>query len=674
MIAIDGARITWTGDGETVVVEPWGDSSARVRAVPFGRVRECDLALLDPPGAEARAGRTTDGAELVVGALRVVLTESHDVDESRRRPVHRCHLGFFDRAGRQLVEELPSSGALRLRARDFSSHDGGGFGLRASFVSDPGEHLVGMGGYEQALPDLKGAVLELAQRNSQVSVPFVVSSAGYGFLWHNPAIGQVSFATNRTVWESRSTGQLDYWVTAGETPAEILRHYADATGHAPHFPEWAAGLWQSKLRYWNQEQLLDVAREFARRELPLDVIVADFFHWPHMGDYRFEEEFWPDPAAMVAELHSLGVELMVSVWPQVSLDSENFEEMSDRNLLLRTNRGMDAQMSFQGPSMFVDVTNPGARRFLWEACRRNYGSAGVRMYWLDEAEPEFGTYDVELYDSHLGPMLQVGNAYPQLYARAFHDGQRADGQTDVVNLARCAWAGSQRYGVVVWSGDIHSGWADLANQIPLGIHLGMAGIPWFTTDIGGFAGGDIGDPGFHELLVRWFQFGTFCPVMRAHGDRLPFEDVVARDGSPRLRSGAANEPWAFGGATSGVVGHCIRLREVLRPDVARAMAQAQRDGLPVMRGVFVEFPSDERSWSIGDEFLLGSDLLVCPVVTAGATSRRVYLPEGATWTDLRDGVRYEGGRWIDADAPLESIPVFGRSGAGRHLMGRIQAS
>lgn len=674
MLSVENQRICWRGDGETVLVEAWGPNSARVRAVPAGDPVDHDHALLGPLPSDAATSCRDGVAVLANGSLRVVVSTEERVNESLQRVVHLCRLRFTDADGRLLFEELPDSGALNLRARDYRMQPGGGFELTASFVSDPDEHLVGMGEYQQPLADLKGTVLDLEQRNSQASVPFVLSSAGYGMLWHNPAVGRAGFATNRTVWTARSTDQLDYWVTAGDTPAQILAQYADATGHSPELPRWAQGFWQCKLRYWNQEQLLDVAREFARRDLPLDVIVADFFHWPHMGDYRFEEEFWPDPDAMVAELRELGVELMVSVWPQVGLDSENFEEMASRNLLVRTDSGMDAQMAFQGPSMFVDVTNPEARDFLWQTCRRNYGSHGIKMFWLDEAEPEYGRYDYGHYRYQLGPGEQVTNRYPQLYARTFFDGQRAEGQQDVVNLVRCAWAGSQRYGAVVWSGDIHSTWDDLANQIPIGIHLGAAGIPWFTTDIGGFTGGEVDDPGFKELLVRWFQFGTFCPVMRLHGDRRPFEEIRAADGTPRLRSGGPNEPWSFGGRTSEIIEHCIRLRRRLRPFVDGAAHQAHEAGLPIMRGLFLEFPEDSRSWTCTDEFMLGADLLVCPVLEPGAVRRRVWLPAGASWTDLRDGSRHEGGRWLDAGARLSSIPVFGRDGHADALIGTIAAS
>ncbi|MDR0283294.1 MAG: hypothetical protein LBI33_00155, partial [Propionibacteriaceae bacterium] len=553
-------------------------------------------------------------------------------------------------------------GSLNLTGREFRPQLGGDYSLTAHFEGDADEKLAGMGQYQQAIANLKGCTFELAHRNSQVSVPFVVSSAGYGFLWHNPAIGRATFATNRTEWYAESTQQLDYWITAGDCPQQIAAAYADATGHVPVMPEYGLGYWQCKLRYWNQEQLLEVAREHKRRGLPLDVIVADFFHWPHLGDYQFDQEFWPDPAAMVAELAALGTKLMVSVWPQIGTDSVNYAEFKQRNLLVRAERGVDIHMSFGGPSAFLDVTNPEARQRLWELCRANYHDLGVSLFWLDEAEPEYGVYDFDNYRYYAGPDLRVGNLYPQHFARAFYEGQTAAGQSEVVNLLRCAWAGSQRYGALVWSGDVGSTWADLRAQIAAGIHLGVAGIPWFTTDIGGFHRGRIDDPEYHDLLIRWFQFGTFAPVMRMHGDRLPYEPVTGRDGVARVRSGAPNELWSYGDAVYDVLVRFVRIREALRPYLRRVMREAHTTGQPVMRGLFHEFPRDSTGWDIADEYLLGPDLLVAPVLEPRAVTRQVYLPAGPTWTEASTGRVYPGGQWITADADAQ-LPVFIRAGA-----------
>lgn len=671
---VAGSRLTWRGGGETLVVEPWGRDSARVRSA-IGDVTEADWALLPPQRSDGPTDALVeidgDVASLVNGRLRVVVTadDHHHWQGGQRR--FSARVAFTDSEGRELLAERGSGGALSRRAREYEPLAGGGFRTRLHLESPSDERLVGMGLYQQDQIDLKGCSLELAHRNSQASVPFVVSSAGYGLLWHTPAVGRATFARNGTCWEAESAAQLDYWVTAGADPAAIARSYAEATGRAPMMPERGLGFWQCKLRYTSQAELLSVAREHVARGLPLDVIVADFFHWPHMGDFRFDPEFWPDPAAMVAELAELGVELMVSVWPQIALTSENFDDMARQGLLVRTDRGIDVQMWFEGPSRFVDTTNPRARAYLWERLREGYGRHGIRTFWLDEAEPEFALYDFDAYRFDAGPGRAVTNLYPQTFSRAVFDGQRGDGETEIVNLVRCAWAGSQRYGALVWSGDIHSSWTAMRRQIAAGIHIGVAGIPWFTTDIGGFGGGRTEDPAFVELLERWFQMGTFMPVMRLHGDRVPQVPVTAADGSRRMPSGSANELWSFGEETYEILARHVHLRERLRDYTRAVMRAAHEDGQPVMRGLFHEFPHDQQAWDVADQFLHGPDVLVAPVLEAGARSRRVYLPAGAAWTDLHTGNEHEGGTWIEAAAPRHRTPVFLREGALRELVGSL---
>lgn len=665
----DGDAVEWRGDGEVLRVEPWGADSVRVRASRTGPLRDEMWALLQPGPTEAHVEFTGNRAVISNGSIVVVLEARTEPVWKTGYPTHHCALTFLDDGGRVLFEEIDAGGALQRIARDHRPNGGGDVRLTASFTPQPGERLAGMGQYQQDILDIKGSTFELAHRNSQVSVPFVVSDRGYGFLWHNPAIGRCTFAANRTEWVAESTTQLDYWVTAGDTPAQILANYADATGHVPMMPEHGLGLWQSKLRYWNQEQVLEVAREHARRGIPVDVFVIDFFHWPQMGDFRFEEEFWPDPTVMVKELRELGMEVMVSVWPQISLASENYDRMRKDNLLVTADRGIDIQMHFGGPSAFLDPTNPDTRTFLWDKIRQNYVKHGIRMFWLDEAEPELGLYHFDNYRLHAGPMLQTGNIYPQQFSRVFADGAAEEGETEIVNLVRAAWAGSQRYGALVWSGDIHSDWTDLRRQITAGVHMGVAGIPWFTTDIGGFGGGRADDPRFKELLVRWFQFGAFSPVMRLHGDRSPSEPVVAADGSARLNSGAPNEIWAFGEDVYAVLRHYVGLREKLRPYLRRVMRDAHEHGMPVMRGLFLEFPNDPRTWDVTDQFVLGDELLVAPVVESGARSRSVYLPAGARWTDLASGDTHDGGQVVLIQAPIGTIPVFARDGALQELVG-----
>ena len=647
----NGSELIWRNKGETLIISPWGENSLRVRSTLQGDVQDTRFALLEPDQAEVEIVIEDMHASICNGKITADLV----VDDWHRLAV----ITFVNQKGEVLLRETAPANALMLRSRKFEPHLGGDFALTATFEGRDGEHIYGMGQYQEEILDWKGCTLELAHRNSQASVPFYMSSLGYGFLWHNPAIGSVSFGVNRTTWHAESTKQLDYWITAGDTPAEISHAYAKATGFVPEMPEYGLGFWQCKLRYWNQEQLLNVAREYKRRGLKIDVIVCDFFHWPKMGDYRFDPEFFPDPAAMVKELNEMGIELMVSVWPQVSLTSENYEEMLQQGLLVRAEYGEQIGMRFVEDNMFFDATNPRARDYVWKKVKKNYFDHGIRIFWLDEAEPEYGTYDFENYRYHLGSNQQIGNVFPQLYARLVYDGMRQEGMENPVNLLRCAWAGSQRYGALVWSGDIMCRWEDFRRQVCAGLNMGFAGIPWWTTDIGGFHGGWTEKPEFRELLVRWFQWGCYCPVMRLHGDRQPSQKVLRKDGTPVLNSGYDNEVWSFGEEAYPILVKYMQRREAMRPYVRGLMHEAHEKGTPIMRAMCYEFPNDPACAVLKDQYMFGDKYLVAPVMQPGARSRSVYLPDGK-WQDVDTGAVYEGKQTVTVDAPIERMPVFER--------------
>ena len=611
-----------------------------------------DWGLLSTGGA-ALIEIDGDRASIMSGGIRAELFRSGK-------------LVFFGAHGQKILEESvrtrrdPLSedcSALELEAREFRPIIGGDYELAARFESlDPREKIYGMGQYQQPMLDLKGTELELAHRNSQASVPFCLSSLGYGFLWNNPSIGRVAFAKNGTTWRASSVKALDYWIVAADRPASITERYSGATGRTPMMPEFAMGFWQCKLRYQTQEELLSVAREYRRRGIPLSVIVIDFFHWPTQGDWRFDPVYWPDPEAMVAELKGMGIELMVSIWPTVDYRSENFTEMRSLGLLIRTERGLRASMDFQGNSLHFDATRPQAREYVWGKVKKNYYDKGISVFWLDEAEPEYAAYDFDNYRYHLGSDLAIGNIYPFMYAKTFYEGMSAAGQEKVLNLIRCAWAGSQRFGTLVWSGDIASSWKSLRNQVAAGLNMGIAGIPWWTTDIGGFHGGNPDDPEFRELFVRWFEYGTFCPVMRLHGDREPRQPQVGATGGASCRSGAPNEVWSYGEEVYAICKEHIELRERLRPKIAKAMHDAHERGVPPMRPIFFDYPEDPTAWEIEDQFLF-CDLLVAPALSGGLRSREVYLPAGR-WKGLYDGQLREGGGIVACEAPIGRIPVF----------------
>ncbi|PXX52002.1 alpha-D-xyloside xylohydrolase [Hungatella effluvii] len=659
----DESALYYRWDGEILKLEPWGDNSLRVRSAMMGDIKETDYALLKPKNKNVVIRTGEMQASIQNGNIKAILT-INDYN-------NRCDISYYNQKGELLLQEAGTGGALNRINRCFKPDLGGDFQLTVSFASNPEERIYGMGQYQENSLDLKNCSLELAHRNSQASVPFYISSLGYGFLWHNPAIGHVNFSKNVTEWYAESTKQMDYWITAGDSPDEIEQAYAGVTGTVPLMPEYGLGFWQCKLRYWNQEQLLETAREYKKRDIPIDVIVCDFFHWPHMGDFRFEEEFWPDPEGMVQELREMGIELMVSVWPQIGLDSENYQEMRQKGLLVKQERGVEIGMRFGGDSMFFDATNPEARDYVWKKCKDNYYQNGIRIFWLDEAEPEYSVYDFDNYRYHMGPNVQIGNVYPQMYSRTFFDGMRAEGQENVLNLVRCAWAGSQRYGALVWSGDVHCDWETLRKQVKAGISMGIAGIPWWTTDIGGFSGGDPGSDEFRKLLIRWFEWGTFCPVMRLHGDRMPSKNLYRKDGSMMQPTGSDNEIWSFGDENYAIMKRYILLRELMRPYIRRIMKEAHETGTPVMRAMFYEFPDDTLCWELEEQYMFGRDILVAPVLYKDCYESKVYLPKGQDWIAYFGKKVYSGGQWICVPASLDEIPVFIRKDACEELRGLL---
>ena len=653
----DQGRLIRRFAGETLCIEAWGESSLRVRAVQYGcELEGRDGALTDKPEGKAQIVIDGDTAQIMHGRITAKVTRGGK-------------LIFYNQKGDILLEEFarnrrdvtsPDCSALEIEAREFKGHTGGDYQLTARFEANPGEKLFGMGQYQQDYLDIKGCTLELAHRNSQASVPFVVSSQGYGFLWNNPAIGEVTFGKNVTVWKAYATKGLDYWITAGDTPAQIHESYMKVTGLPPMMPEYGMGFWQCKLRYLTQDELLTVAREYKRRNLPIDVIVVDYFHWPLQGDWKFDLTYWPDPDAMIRELEEMGIALMVSVWPTVDRLSENFQPMWDQGLLVHSERGVKTTMEFLGNCTFFDSTNPQAREYIWQTCKRNYYDKGVKLFWLDEAEPEYSVYDFDNYRYYLGSNLQIGNTYPVMYAKAFFDGMRAEGNEQIVNLLRCAWAGSARYGALVWSGDIASSFQSFRNQLAAGLNMGMAGIPWWTTDIGGFHGGDPRDPAFRELFARWFAWGCFCPVMRLHGDREPHDRPPMSDhGGGMCVSGADNEVWSYGEEVYEICKKYMTLRESLRPYIREQMQHTHENGEPVMRPMFYDFPQDKTCWELETQYMFGPDYLVAPVMEPGVQSRRIYLPDGR-WQNIDTLEVHDGGCWIDVPAPLDVIPVMKR--------------
>ncbi len=648
---------------EKIRIEPWGKDSLRVRATCNSEIDLTqDWALMDKPDLAPVFTESANGAHSVTNGKITATIDRHG------------YIAFYNQNGKELVREYWRNRndlteycvPLNFRARQFKPIIGGDWRIQAWFEAYDDEKLYGLGQYQEKQLNRKGLTLELAHRNSQASIPFMTSTRGYGFLWNNPAMGRVTLGLNRTEWVADAGRQIDYWITAGDTPMEIQQNYTAVTGRVPMLRDDVMGFWQCKLRYRTQDEVMTVAREYKRRGIPLDVIVIDFFHWTKQGDWKFDPICFPDPDAMVKELNEMGTKLMVSIWPTVDVDSVNNRELKEMGGLIEGDHG-SLYGTFMGYTTYYDATHEGARKVIWREAKKNYFDKGIDLFWLDEAEPETASNDMENVRYNLGSGVQVANIYPFYYSKSFYDGMTEAGMDKVVNLVRCAWAGSQRFGTLLWSGDVYSSWRSLREQLCAGLSASVSGLHWWTCDIGGFIGGYTDKPEFRELLVRWFQMGAFLPIFRLHGERLPHWPCdgmryKAENGDPQFGTGYNNEIWSFGEDNYEILKKYIFLRNSMRPYIKKTMAQAHKDGLPVMRPLYFAYPADPNATNVEDEYLLGDDVLVAPVFAPGVTQQQVYLPQGDTWREIATEKTFEGGCTVTAKATLDTIPVFVKAG------------
>jgi alpha-D-xyloside xylohydrolase len=626
---------------ELIRITPCGNNAIRFQSFPDCRVIDENYTLM-PQKADAKIEEFEDYATLTCGILKVKIEPNGKLT--------------FYKNGTVILEEKPEL-TFKSHYRHFDNKGSGLWSARVMFEPNKNEHFFGLGHSWDNEFNLKGSSIDIRNVNAKCTIPYVFSSLGYGFLWNNPSTGLCELSNNRTRWSCDCCRFMDFVVIAG-TPKEVCTTLSDLTGYAPKIPQWATGFWQCRLRYETQEELLSVARKYNKLGIPLSVIIADYFHWTEQGDYKFDPKYWPDVKAMTEELHAMNTKLVVSIWPTINENSENYHYMRSNNMLMRTTRGCDRVFDFYGWQGEIDVTNPATRAYVWSKLKENYIDNGVDALWFDEAEPEIHPEHFDNLIWHAGRGDMVALLYPYYYSQMAYDGFKSIGRDDIITLTRCAYLGSQKFGSLVWSGDIESTFESLACQVKAGLNMSMCGIPWWNTDIGGFYDGDITTDYFKELMVRWFQFGLFSPVMRLHGSRIRHFEPTPGLKEP---SGDPNEIWSFGEDNFEILKKLIFIREKLRPYIQQQMDIASEKGYPIMRPMFFEYPDDPICYTLETQYMFGDDIIFAPIVEQGQTVKTVYIPDGA-WVLTKDKQVYTKGTY-EIQANVDEFIAFVKAGS-----------
>jgi len=584
----------------------------------------------DWPAPQWKMESTAAEIVLLTARLKVVVTRKDGL------------IAYHDLAGKKLVQEGPKTmtpvkvnGEETYRAED----------NLAIYGSE--EAFYGLGQHQAGVWNYRGESVDVSQDNTSIAVPLLVSSNGYGLFWNNPSRSRFNNRFVHSLYISSEVADvIDYYFLYGPDFDKVVAGYRELTGAAPMLGKWAYGFWQCKNKYQSQQELLAVAHKYRELRIPVDNIVQDWFWWTTKGEFQFNKNY-PDARQMIDDLHRDHFHLMISVWPYFDPGTPTYAEMDKRGYFIDRTKAP----AYHPAGMAVyDATNPEARAYYWQLMNKALFQIGADAWWLDTTEPETeGREENLMLDNKLaiGSGARYANIYPLMTTTAVYEGQRkASDQKRVFILSRSAFAGIQRNSVTAWSGDILSDFETYKRQFPAGLNFSLSGIPYWTTDIGGFFIGNPNDPAYRELFIRWFQYGAFCPIFRVHGTRTTNQ----------------NELWSYGPEAQSILTKFDRLRYELLPYIYSVAWMTTHDSYTPMRPLAMDFRTDVRAQNIGDQFLFGPAILVNPVTEPGAATRRLYLPK-ARWYDFWSGHAIEGGKSIDAAATLDRLPLYVRAGS-----------
>jgi alpha-D-xyloside xylohydrolase len=686
-----GQRLELNRKGATVVLEPYAPNILRVT---LSLKREPAVAgpgygIVGAPANAGWSASQTERADVyqsgrIVATVEKDLPPEHpkleteiDISKYFNGSAPDTHITLRTPEGKKLLEmtgwsqSVPNhkDGTAEV-AKDRRPTDPEFYVVGATFASPDDEHYYGLGQNHEGFLDHRGHPVRCwndytAPAAPSFCVPFLVTNKGYGLLWDNPSKTTIEAGFNeRTKWTSEVGDRVSFFVVAGDTADEIYAGYKLLTGPTHMLPKAAYGYIQCKQRYASQKELLDVAQGYRDRHLPADVLVVDWFYYTKMGQMDMDPKFWPDPAAMNKQLHAMGFETMISVWPRFVPEDRFYAELSEKGWLIHEADGTPINgLPYDRAGSDIDTTNPEAAKWYWRTIHENILSKGFDSLWADETEPDLppnGSY------YHIGPGTQFFNVYPLFHTAALYDGFRKDepGKRALI-LSRDAFTGAQANGTIFWSSDIYPTWDTLKRQIPTGLDFAASGLTYWSNDTGGWqylpaehhpAHKPLLDPSdaranvggyddYPELYTRWFQYASFLPIFRSHGSRV------------------SNEVWSYGKEAEPILEKYLRLRYQLMPYIYSLGYKTWMTGAPFMRALPLDFPDDPKVADLRDEYMFGPAFLVAPVTEQGATNREVYLPAGSDWYNYWTNERVKGGQTITVQAPIDTLPLFVRAGS-----------
>ena len=684
-------RLELDRKGQTIVLEPYAPNILRVTlslnhdpalAKPgygiIGSLAAEGWSASETPAANIyQSGRIVATVDKDVPPVHPPLKPETDIAKYFNGSTPGAHITLRTPEGKTLLEMTDWSQAVPNHKdgtaavlQDRRPTDPDFYVVGATFTSPDDEHYYGLGQNHEGFLDHRGHPVRCwndytAPAAPSFCVPFLVTNKGYGLLWDNPSKTTIVPGFNeQTRWISEVGDRVSFFVIAGDTADEIYAGYKLLTGPTHMLPKAAYGYIQCKQRYSSQKELLAVAQGYRDRHLPADVLVVDWFYYTKMGQMDMDPKFWPDPAAMNKQLHDMGFETMISVWPRFVPEDRYYAELLQKGWLIHLADGTPINgLPYDRAGSDIDTTNPEAAAWYWKTIHDNIIGKGFDSLWADETEPDLppnGAY------YKIGPGTQFFNVYPLFHTAALYDGFRKDQpERRALILSRDAFTGAQRNGTIFWSSDIYPTWDTLKRQIPTGLDFAASGLTYWSNDTGGWqdlpaehhpAHPPLLDPSdaranvggyddYPELYTRWFQYAAFLPIMRSHGSRV------------------TNEVWSYGKQAEPILEKYLRLRYQLMPYIYSLGYQTWLTGAPFLRALPLDFPDDPKVTDLRDEYMFGPAFLVAPITDQGATSREVYLPAGVDWYNYWTNERVKGGQTITVQAPIDTIPLFVRAGS-----------